>query len=512
MSEAEGSSGTLSGQVRDNGSGAPPLPPPPPPPPPADTEAKLGKPGPASAVPKSAPGSPGASAPSDRPGTRRDRRVDDRLVNRLHDLSGQRLTRRITELQGEDTLLPYEDERALGRQVIYSVLAEWRAVAYEEGRPPLAPDVEEALAREVHDRLYGLGPIQPLIDDPDVVDIHIGGHQNVWVHRADGSKVRGPKAAPNDAALIDMIARQARRIGRSERRWDREEVGLDMQLPDGSRLHALREVTGRPVIDIRCHDFIQFERLGDLEKRHVADRSLRDFLAVVVRSGMNIIVAGGKGMGKTTTLRCMINEVPPEERIITVEDSLELGIERFAELHPDVESIEARPANSEGHGEFTLAEAVRQGLRMRGRIIVGEVRGDEVIPMLKAMSAGEDGSMCTIHAMSSANVFDRLAMYAAMSEGQGFQPEVTAMLVANAVHFIVYLGWDFGKPSLRRVQSVREVVGFDGNQVISNEVWAPDSLGRAVPASRLRENTERLLAENGYDLGLRDSTQGLWVR
>jgi Flp pilus assembly CpaF family ATPase len=132
--------------------------------------------------------------------------------------------------------------------------------------------------------------------------------------------------------------------------------------------------------------------------------------------------------------------------------------------------------------------------------------------MLKAMSAGEDGSMCTIHAMGSANVFDRLAMYAAMSEGQGFQPEVTAMLVSNAVHFIVYLGWDMGSPSLRRVQSIREVVGYEGNQVISNEVWAPDRLGRAVPAARLREKTEGLLAEQGYDLGLRDNPQGWWAR
>jgi pilus assembly protein CpaF len=438
--------------------------------------------------------------------------VDERLVDRLHDLSGRRLTRRITELQGDDTHLPYEDERALGRQVIYEVLAEWRAAAYETGRRPLPTEVEERLAREVHNRLYGLGALQPLIDDPEVVDIHIGGHNNVWLHRADGTKVRGPKAAPSDAALIDMISRQARRMGRSERRWDREEVSLDLQLPDGSRLHALREVTGRPVIDIRCHDFVQFERLSDLEDRHVMDRGIHDFLSVAVRCGLNVILAGGKGMGKTTTLRCLLNEVPPDERIITVEDSLELGIERFPDLHPDVESIEARPPNSEGHGEFTLAEAVRQGLRMRGRIIVGEVRGDEVIPMLKAMSAGEDGSMCTIHAMSSANVFDRLAMYAAMSDGQGFQPEVTAMLVANAVHFVVYLGWDNGTPSLRRVQSIREVVGADGNQVISNEVWAPDRLGRAVPASRLRERTEQLLADNGYDLRLRDNPQGWWQR
>jgi pilus assembly protein CpaF len=438
--------------------------------------------------------------------------VDDLLADDLHEVAGRRLTQRITALRDEDGAgLPFEDERQLGLQVINEVLAEWRSQAYSEGRMPLPADLEEALAREVHNRLYGLGPLQPYLEDPDVVDIHIGGHANVWIHRADGTKERGPQAASSDAALIEMIARQARRIGRSERRWDREEVSLDLQLPDGSRLHALREVTGRPVIDIRCHNFVEFTRLSQMEHHDVMDRSISDFLRVAVRCGLNLIIGGGKGMGKTTNLRCMINEIPPDERIITVEDSLELGIERFPDLHPDVESIEARPPNSEGHGEFTLSDAVRQGLRMRGRVIVGEVRGDEVIPMLKAMSSGEEGSMCTIHAMSSANVFDRLAMYAAMTD-QGFQPEVTAMLVANAVHFVVYLGWDQGVPSRRRVQSIREVVASDGNQVVSNEVWAPDAIGRAVPAARLRQSTERLLAENGYDLSLRDNPNGWWKR
>jgi pilus assembly protein CpaF len=438
--------------------------------------------------------------------------VDDLLADELHDIAGQRLTRRITELRGDDSPnLPFEDERALGLQVINDVLAEWRSAAYSDGRLPLPAELEEALAREVHNRLYGLGALQPLIDDPEVVDIHVGGHNSVWVHYADGTKERGPQAAADDAALIEMIARTARRVGRSERRWDREEVALDLQLPDGSRLHALREVTGRPVIDIRCHNFSELTRLSQMEERDVMDRSISDFLRVAVRCGLNIIIGGGKGMGKTTNLRCLINEIPPDERIITVEDSLELGIERFPDLHPDVESIEARPANSEGHGEFTLAEAVRQGLRMRGRVIVGETRGDEVIPMLKAMSSGDEGSMCTIHAMSSANVFDRLAMYAAMTD-HGFQPEVTAMLVANAVHFVVYLAWDQGHPSRRRVQSIREVVGAEGNQVISNEVWAPDHIGRAVPAARLRSSTERLLIENGYDISLRDNPAGWWSR
>jgi pilus assembly protein CpaF len=440
------------------------------------------------------------------------RELDDRLVAELHETAGQRLTRESARRQaGNGHGLSYADEKALGRHVIGEVLAEWRAAAYNEGRAPLDPNEEAALARAVHDEIYGLGPLQPLLEHPDVTDIHASGHDRVWMHLRDGTKLRGPAAAPSDAEFVERIARQARRVGRSERRWDREEVALNLQLPDGSRLHGLREVSGRPVVDIRCHDW-GISQLGQLVDDDEVDRAIAEFLAAVARARLNVIASGGRAVGKTTLLRCVINEIPPEERIITIEDSLELAIERFPELHPDCDSIEARDPNSEGKGAYTLAQGVRDSLRMKSdRVIVGEVRGDEVIPMLLAMSQGKDGSMCSVHASSSRDVFSRLQMYAAMTPQQ-LAPEVTAMLVANAVHFVVHLEWDRSRPPRRRVASILEVSHAEGTQVVHNEVWKPDLVGRAVPHARLRHETERRLAEVGFDLALLDKPEGWWRR
>lgn len=441
--------------------------------------------------------------------TRRQRRAD---VDRLLTATGKRMTARISSRQGEERAgLGWEDERALGRQAIQEVLAEWRREAYDTGRQPLSPEVEQGLAREVHDLLYGLGGLQPYVDDPAVVDVHCTGYDNVFVHYADGTKVKVPPVAGSDEELEEQVRTTARRAGRSERRWDKEVVALDMQLPDGSRLHAIHGVTGRPVVDIRRHNFGDYHRLSQLADSDVMDTAIRDFLATAVRCRFNLLVAGTKGIGKTTLLRCLCNEIAPEERIITVEDSLELGIERFRDLHPDVVSIEARPANSEGQGAFTMADGVYEALRIPGRVIVGETRGPEVIPMLKAISSGDDGSMCTIHARHSANVFNRLKTYARMVPDP-FPTDVVADMVAESVNFVVFLGWDDGRPSRRRVRSIREVVGAEGNQVVSNEVWAPDARGRAVPHARLTATTERVLEAGGYDLALRDKPDGWWRR
>ncbi len=440
------------------------------------------------------------------------RELDERLVAEVHDGAGRRITREMARRATEDgSGLTFADEKALGRHLIGEVLAGRRAAAYNEGRQPLDPEEEDALARAVHDRIYGLGPLQPVVEHPDVSDVHASGFDRVWVHLQDGTKLRGPAAAGSDPEFIALISRQARRVGRSERRWDRDEVALNLQLPDGSRLHALREVTGRPVVDIRCHDF-GIARVAQLVDDDEADRAIGEFLGALARARLNVIVSGGRAVGKTTLLRCLINEIPPEERIITIEDSLELAIDRFPDLHPDCESIEARDPNSEAKGEFTLADGVRESLRMKSdRVIVGEVRGDEVIPMLLAMSQGKDGSMCSVHARSSRDAFDRLQLYAAMTR-EGLAPEVTAMLVANAVDFVVHLEWDRSSLPRRRVASILEVSHAEGTQVVHNEVWKPDLLGRAVPHARLRQETERRLAEAGFDLDLLDKPEGWWRR
>jgi Flp pilus assembly CpaF family ATPase len=432
----------------------------------------------------------------------------DEVVRKLHRTIGEALTNAHVahELDGRGRL-DASDERALARKLIAEELEHLAAAAYANGRTPMDPADEEQVAAAVLDRLHGLAALQPLLDDPNVRDIHISGASRVWLDMRDGSKVRGPDVAESDDGLIELIATAARRIGRSERRWDHAHPELNLQLPNGDRLHALMAVSGRPTVTIRRHDF-DIHRVEQLVTREVCDATLAAFLGAAVRARANIVVAGGTGTGKTTLLRCLINEIAPEERLITVEDSLEIGLERFEHLHPDYETLEAREANTEGVGAFTLADLVRSALRMDPqRVIVGEVRGAEVLPMLLAMSQGNDGSMCSIHADSSKGVFGRLAMYAAMT-AERLAPDVTNLLVSNAVDLIVHLGWVSGS---RRITSVRQVTGsVEGGNVVSNELWRPDGTGRGVPAAPPSPEFAADLEANGFDPSVHATAPGWW--
>jgi len=422
--------------------------------------------------------------------------IDGHLVTRLHRSIGDALTdehsRHETEGRGH---LSLEDERALTRKLLADELRQMASDAYADGREPLDEHAEGALGAAVLDRLHGLARLQPLLDDPEIRDIHISGCERVWLTRRDGTKVRGPAVADSDDELVELIATAARRVGRSERRWDNAHPELNLQLPNGDRLHALMAVSGRPTVTVRRHDFA-ISRLHQLVELGVCDELVASFLSAAVQARTNLIVAGGTGTGKTTTLRCLINEISTDERLITIEDSLENGIERFDDLHPDHETLEAREANTEGVGAFSLADLVRSALRMDPqRVIVGEVRGAEVLPMLLAMSQGNDGSMCTIHADSSKGVFSRLAMYAAMTT-ERLAPDVTNLLVANAVDLVVHLGWADGE---RVVTSVREITGtIESGQVVSNELWRPGTDGRAVPAAPPTTALARSLEAHGF--------------
>lgn len=435
--------------------------------------------------------------------------VDPVLVAAVHEAVGEALTEHHAgDEEAGRARMGAEDERALTRKLIGAELTRLRRDAYAGGRAPLGDEDETALTEAVFHRLHGLARIQPLLDDPQVRDIHISGCDRVWLEMRDGRKVLGPTVADSNDELVELIATAARRVGRSERRWDSAHPELNLRLPNGDRLHALMAVTGRPTITIRRHDFT-IHRLDHLVERDMVDEAVAGFLAAAVRARQNLIVAGGTSTGKTTMLRCLINEIPPGERLITVEDSLELGLEHFEDLHPDHETLEAREANTEGVGAFSLAELVRAGLRMDPqRVIVGEVRGAEVLPMLLAMSQGNDGSMCSIHADSSKGVFGRLAMYAAMTR-ERLEPEVTNLLVANALDLIVHLAWVGGT---RRVTSVREVTGVvESGQVASNELWRPGPDGRAL-ATGTPPTSERLgaLEAQGFDRRVLAARDGGW--
>jgi Flp pilus assembly CpaF family ATPase len=201
----------------------------------------------------------------------------------------------------------------------------------------------------------------------------------------------------------------------------------------------------------------------------------------------------------------------PMERIVTIEDAFELGLDTDPDVHADVTAFQAREANIEGEGAVTQADLVRWALRMSpDRVIVGEIRGPEVIPMCNAMSQGNDGSMATLHASSSAIAFARLASYAAQGP-ERLPLEATNLLVAGAVHFVVHLARVPGSRGTRVVSSIREVVGADGPQVVSNEIFRPAAERRARPvAGAIRSDTLDDLVDAGFDPMLLTRVRGGW--
>ena len=247
------------------------------------------------------------------------------------------------------------------------------------------------------DALFGMGQLQSLIDDPDVENIDINGCDRVWATFADGSKRMMPAVADSDEELIELVRFAASRFGLSERRFDLARPELDLRLPDGSRLSALMAVTARPAVSIRRHRFSDLS-LSDLHEMGSIDHGLESLLRSAVLARRNIVVSGAMNSGKTTLLRALASEIPPRERLVTIEQAFELGLDTPPHRHPDMVALEARQANMEGAGMVSVADLVRHALRMNAdRVIVGEVLGDEVLPMLNAMSQGRSGSMCTIH-------------------------------------------------------------------------------------------------------------------
>jgi Flp pilus assembly CpaF family ATPase len=365
--------------------------------------------------------------------------------------------------------------------------------ALRGGWKPLTPEADQHVARAVRNTFLGLGGLQPLLDDPDNETININGCDNVWVHRRDGTRIQVGPVADSDEELIELL-RAAGARGAHERRFDIGEPELSMQLPGGQRLFALQAVTDRVCASIRLHPLTRVS-LDDQMRRGQMTPGLRDLLTAIVRARFNLVVSGGPAAGKTTLLRTLIQAIPRLERIITVEDSYELALDKRD--HPNSFAMQSREANIEGAGQYDLARAVRASLRMTpDRVIVGEVRGAEVVQMAKAMSVGIDGSMATVHASSSRQALLRMVTYA-MEPPALYPRQAATALIADAVDFVLHL--DRARDGVRVVSSLREITDTDGEQIISNEVYRPGPDKRALPATQLCTDTIDRLVEVGFD-------------
>lgn len=295
----------------------------------------------------------------------------------------------------------------------------------------LAPADRDVMVREIMDEIYGFGPLEPLMNDPDVTDVLVNGAGTVFVEKG-GLLQRTDIRFADDEHLVSLIQRL---VGRAGRRIDEVSPMVDCKLPDGSRLNAVIPPLALrgPTLSIRRFTrrallFEDMVQLGSLAPE------MADFLAMAVRGRLNMVVSGGTGAGKTTMLNCISRFVPVTERVITIEQTAELQLQQ-----PDVVSLEWRPANVEGRGEISQRDLLKNSLRMRpDRIIVGECRGGEVLDMLQAMNTGHDGSMSTVHANDTRDALDRLELMVALG-GVELPTLIARQYIASAIHILVHI-------------------------------------------------------------------------
>lgn len=350
------------------------------------------------------------------------RQTADAELAGLEDLLHHRLTGLL-----EDELASQPDRDVLIREELATRV---RGMLEEEG-VILATAEREAVTRGVVDRVIGLGPLQPLIEDPEITEIMVNGPQEVFVER-DGKVEPAHVAFRDESRVRQLIERIVAPIGR---RIDESSPLVDARLADGSRVNAIIPplALGGAALTIRKFSRTPFT-LDRLVELGTCDRRMAGYLADCVRRRASLIVSGGTGAGKTSTLNALGLEVPEHERIITIEDAAELQLR-----HANLVSLESRPPNLEGKGEIPIRTLVRNALRMRpDRIIVGEVRGGEAFDMLQAMNTGHRGSLTTLHANSPADALVRLESMVLMA---GFDMPLSAIrrMIGGAIEVVLQL-------------------------------------------------------------------------
>jgi Flp pilus assembly CpaF family ATPase len=407
-----------------------------------------------------------------------------------------------------------EEEQA--RAVAQLVVATYAEQMISAGESLLPAEDQEIYVEAIIAEMYGLGRLQVLLDNPEIESIDANGADQVWVTYASGEKRAERPIADSDADMVRLIQMIAHRKGRAERQFDEAHPQLDQRLANGSRLSAVMSVSHRPVLSIRRHRLTE-PTLDDLVGLGMLPAPLAHLIYAAVRAQRNIMFSGPQGAGKTTMLNAAAACIPPYERIVTVEQSFELGIHEQTATHPDAVGLEAREANIEGEGAVSMRVLVRRTKRMNAnRVIVGEVLGDEVLDMLTAMLQGRSGSMCTIHSESAKGTLTQVGNYAIQSP-ERLSMEQALALAAQALDFVVYISLvdetdadspleltdgSFKARRFRRlVSEVIEVVGYEDGQVRTNTIYAPHPV-TGVPGftgSALTPQMTKRLARFGYD-------------
>ena len=331
----------------------------------------------------------------------------------------------------------------------------------DEENAPLSGLERERVQTDVINELFGLGPLEPLLEDKSISDILVNGAKQIYVERK-GKLEKTDIEFRDDAHLMQIIDRIVSRIGR---RVDESSPMVDARLPDGSRVNAIippLAIDG-PSLSIRRFGTDPL-KITDLIEFKALTPALAQFIEAAVKSRLNILVAGGTGAGKTTLLNCLSAFIPHDERIVTIEDSAELIIQQ-----PHVVRLETRPPNIEGKGEITIRHLVKNSLRMRPeRIIIGEVRSDEAIDMLQAMNTGHDGCLATVHSNTPRDALSRLETMMAMANLR-ISEKGMRQQISSAIQLVIQCARL--NDGSRKVTHVTEIIGMEGEIITMQEIF-----------------------------------------
>lgn len=340
------------------------------------------------------------------------------------------------------------------------------ALLGEQDYPLSAPEKDQLL-HEVMNEVFGFGPLEKFLNEPDISDILVNGPHQIYIERNGRLELTDVSFA-DDEHLMRVISRIGSNVGR---RIDESAPMLDARLPDGSRVNAIippLSLDG-PTLSIRRFGAspIDVKKLMELDS---LTKEMAFFLESCVRCKMNILISGGTGTGKTTLLNALSRWIPAGERVVTIEDAAELKLQR-----KHVVRLETRPPNIEGKGQVTQRELLRNSLRMRpDRIIIGEVRGDETLDMLQAMNTGHEGSMTTIHANSPRDALGRVENMISMA-GINYPVRAIREQISSALDVLIHIERITGGP--RKVTNIVEITGTEGDVICLHDIFRFTQLG-----------------------------------
>jgi len=340
----------------------------------------------------------------------------------------------------------------------------------QEEALPLNATEKQRLVTDLQNEIMGLGPLEPLMADSAISEIMVNGHENIFVERG-GRIVKTDTRFNDDAHLMKIIDKIVSRVGR---RIDESTPMADARLPDGSRVNAIIPplALDGPVLTIRRFAVVPLQ-MNDLLKKNALTPAMAELLAALVKVKCNIIISGGTGSGKTTLLNILSSYIPSNERIITIEDTAELQLQQSHVIR-----LETRPPNIEGKGEISMRSLVKNTLRMRpDRIVLGEVRGGEVIDMLQAMNTGHDGSLTTIHANTPRDALGRLENLVGMG-GINLPIKALRQLISSSIHIVVQASRL--SDGSRKITSIQEISGMEGDVITTQEIYSFERTGTAA--------------------------------